>query len=126
MQRTKRGNPHRLPKSCKQGQPEPSPIRQQRAPSTVAQPVEPMEHARFTLYDSDSITGNEDTLYTLFYDFYRGYTIYNIQEGRCIHGKQGCLQLQGKFICFPDIKEEGQEGSVSFEVHNGTVLENQD
>src|SRR6266566_5106790 len=28
------------------------------------------------------------------------------EQGRCcIHGKQGCLRLRGKFVCFPDIEE---------------------
>jgi len=84
MQRTKRGNPHHPPKNRRRGQHAPSPLRQQRAP----------------------ITGNGDTLYTLFYECYRGYTIYSTQEGRCcIHGKQGCLRLRGKFVCFPAIED---------------------
>jgi hypothetical protein len=60
-----------------------------------------------TLHDSDPpITGNEDTLYTLSYECYRGYTIYRAERGRCcIHGKQGCLRLRGKFVCFPDIED---------------------
>ena len=106
MQRTKRGNPHRLPKHRKRGQHAPSPIRQQRAPSMVAQLSEPTERARLTLHEADPITGNEDTLYTLFYECYRGYTIYSTQEGRCcIHGRQGCLRLRGKFVCFPAIED---------------------
>ena len=106
MQRTKRGNPHRLPKHRKRGQYAPSPIRQQRVSSTVAQPVELIELARLTLHEADPITGNEDTLYTLFYECYRGYTIYSTQEGRCcIHGKQGCLRLRGKFVCFTAIED---------------------
>ena len=84
MQRTKRGNPHHPPKNRRRGQHAPSPLRQQRAP----------------------ITGNENTLYTLFYECYRGYTIYSTQEKRCcIHGKQGCLRLRGKFVCFPAIED---------------------
>ena len=106
MQRTKRGNPHHLPKNRKRGQHAPSPIREQRAPSTVAQPVESVERARLTLHDSDPITANKETLYTLFYEYYRGYTIYSTLDGRCcIHGKQGCLRLRGKFACFPDIED---------------------
>jgi len=59
-----------------------------------------------TLHDRDPITGNEDTLYTLFYEYYRGYTIYSTVQGCCcIHSKQGCLRLRGKFVCFPDIEE---------------------
>ncbi len=105
MQRTKRGNPHHLPKKRRR-QPAPTPIREPRAPSTVAQPAQSIERARLTLYDSDPITGNEDTLYTLFYECYRGYTIYSTEQGRCcIYGKHGCLRLRGKFICFPDIEE---------------------
>ncbi len=73
---------------------------------TVAQSIEPTERARLTLHDSDPITGNEDTLYTLFYEYYRGYTIYSTEQGRCcIHGKQGCLRLWGKFVCFPDVED---------------------
>jgi hypothetical protein len=94
MQRTKRGNPHHLPKQRKRGQHAPPPIRQ---------PVEPMERARLTLHYSDPITGNEDTLSTLFYE---DYTIYSTQEGRCcIHGKHGFLRLRRKFVRFPDIEE---------------------
>jgi len=97
MQRTKRGNSHPLPKHRKRGQP---------APATVAQPVEPTEHVQLTLHDSDPITSNEDILSTLFYEFYRGYTIYSTVGGRCcIHGKQGCIKLRGKFVCFPDVEE---------------------
>jgi hypothetical protein len=106
MQRTKCGNPHHPPKNRRRGQHAPSPLRQQRALSTVAQPSEPTERARLTLHDSDPITGNGDTLYTLFYECYRGYTIYSTQQGRCcIHGKQGCLRLRGKFVRFPAIED---------------------
>jgi hypothetical protein len=97
MQRTKCGNPHHLPKNRK---------RRQHAPSPAVRPIEPTERAQLTLHDSDPITGNEDTLYTLFYELYRGYTIYSTPEGRCcIHGKQGCLRLRGKFVCFPAIED---------------------
>ena len=106
MQRTKCGNPHHLPKNRKRGQHVPSPVREQRAPLTTAQLIEPTERARLTLHDSDPITGNEDTLHTLFYEYYRGYTIYSTEQGRCcIHGKQGCLRLREKFVCFPDVEE---------------------
>lgn len=67
---------------------------------------EPLERVRLTLHEADPITGNEDTLYTLFYEEYRGYTIYSTPRGRCcIHGKQGCIKLLGKFVCFYDIEE---------------------
>jgi hypothetical protein len=56
-------------------------VRSQRAPSTVAQPIEPAERARLTLYETNPVTGNEGILYTLFYESYRGYTIYSSQEG---------------------------------------------
>ncbi len=98
MQRTKRGNPHHLPKNRRK--------RGQHVPPPAVRPVEPAERARLTLHETDPITGHEDTLYTLFYECYRGYTIYSTQEGRCcIHGKQGCLRLRGKFVCFPDVEE---------------------
>src|SRR5258708_14052174 len=99
MQRIKCGNPHRLPKKRRRGQHAPSPIRQQGVSSTVAQPAEPIERARLTLHEADPITGNGDTLYTLFYECYLGYTIYSTQEGRCcIHVKKGMLRLVGKFV----------------------------
>ena len=106
MQHTKRGNPYHLPKSRKRRPHAPSPMRRKRASSKFAQPVEPIERARLTLHDSDPITGNEDTLSTLFYEYYRGYTIYSTLAGRCcIHGKHGCIRLRGKFVCFPDLEE---------------------
>lgn len=123
MQRTKRGNPHHLPKPRKRGQHTPSPIRQQRASLTVAQPAEPLGRARLTLHDSDPITGNEDMLSTLFYEYYRGYTIYSTEQGSCcVHGRHGCLRLRGKFVCFPDseeaktlIKHFRREGYTSYD-----------
>jgi len=70
------------------------------------QPVELVERARLTLHESDPITGNVETLYSLFYEYYRGYTLYSTLDGRCcIHGKQGCLRLRGKFVCFPAIED---------------------
>ena len=90
MQSTKRGNPHHLPKQRRQRR----------------QPVAAAARARLTLHESDPITGNEDSLSSLFYECYRGYTIYSTQEGRCcIHGTQGCLRLRGKFVCCPDVEE---------------------
>lgn len=74
--------------------------------STCVPPVELIERAQLTLHDRDPITGNEDILSSLFYEYYRGYTIYSTHQGRCcVHGQQGCLRLQGKFVCFPDIEE---------------------
>ncbi len=64
------------------------------------------ERARLTLHDTDSITGNQDMLSSLFYEFYRGYTIYSTPRGRCcIHGQQGCLKLLEKFVCFYAIED---------------------
>src|SRR5258708_16031742 len=102
MQRTKRGNPHHLLKPRKRGQHTPSSFRQQRAPSTVAQAAEPLERARLTLHDSDPITGNEDMLSTLFYEYYRGYTIYSTPDGSCcIHRKHHSIKLHTKYSSFP-------------------------
>jgi hypothetical protein len=102
MQRIKCGNPHHLPKKLRRGQHAPSPIRQQRMSSTVAQPAEPIEWARLTLHEADPITGNEDTLYTLFYEFNRGYTIFSTPEGRCcIHGRAGVPAPAGQVCLLP-------------------------
>lgn len=87
----KRGNPHRRPKKRTKSSP---PITQS------------LEVIRLTLHHCDPITGQEDTLYTLFYEVYRGYTIYSNEQGRCsIHGKGGCLRLQGMYAAFPDIEQ---------------------
>lgn len=65
-----------------------------------------LERARLTLHDTDLITGNEDLLSSLFYEYYRGYTIYSTPRGRCcIHGQQGCLKLLGRFVCFSTIED---------------------
>jgi hypothetical protein len=91
MHSRKLGNPRHKPRSRKQS-----------APLAVQR----LERAWLTLHDSDPITGNVDTLYTLSYECYRGYTIYSTERGKCcIHGKQGCLRLRGKFVCFPDVED---------------------
>jgi len=67
---------------------------------------ERLPRARLTLHESDPITGNEDRLSSLFYEFYRGYTIYSTPRGRCcIHGTGGCLKLRGQFVCFYEVEE---------------------
>jgi hypothetical protein len=64
------------------------------------------ERARLTLHENDPITGNQDLLSSLFYEVYRGYTIYSTSRGHCcIHGKLGCLKLLGKFVCFYTIED---------------------
>lgn len=92
----KRGNPHRRPRRAK------------KRPMTPCMTViPPLVAARLTLHESDPITGNEERLSTLFYEVYRGYTIYSTEQRRCcIHGKRGgCLRLEGKYACFPDVEE---------------------
>jgi hypothetical protein len=65
-----------------------------------------LERARLTLHEADPITGNDDLLSSLFYEYYRGYTIYSTPRGRCcIHGQQGCLKLLGRFVCFYTIED---------------------
>lgn len=39
-----------------------------------------LQRARLTLHEADPITGNEDILSSLFYEFYRGYTIYSTRR----------------------------------------------
>ena len=85
QQRRKCGNPHHLPKQRKRRQPASAPTREQPAPSAVAQPIDLIERARLTLHDADPITGNEETLSTLFYEEYRGYTIYSTEQGTMLH-----------------------------------------
>ena len=93
MPRSKRGKPQRKRHTTPQ--------------NTARKPIAPLERARVTWHDVDTITGNDDTLYTLFYEYYRGYTIYSAEQGICcIHGRQGgCLRIEGKYACFPDIEQ---------------------
>ena len=94
MQSLKLGNPRRKPKASRK--------RQRR----ISVAVQPLKRARLTLHEADPITGNEDTLYGLSYERYRGYSIYSTPDGRCcIHGLGGCLKLWGLFVCLPDIEE---------------------
>ena len=74
--------------------------------SSASSADEPPERARLTLHEADPITGNEDLLSSLFYEQYRGYTVYSTARGRCcIHGAQGCLKLRGRFVCFYEIEQ---------------------
>ncbi len=66
-----------------------------------------LEIVYLNLHETDAVTGDEDGLCALFYEYYRGYTIYSNEEGVCcIHGagRQGCLRLGGKYVSFPDIE----------------------
>ncbi len=87
----KRGNPRRRSKK-----------RTQQNVTTMKS----LEVVHLILHQTDPVTGNEDTLYTLFYEVYRGYIIYSTEQGQCcIHGKDGCLRIQGKYVCFPDVEQ---------------------
>ena len=91
MQPHKRGNPRRR-----------SPKRKHERMTTTSS----MEVARLTLHQSDVVTGKEEMLYNLFYEMYRGYTIYSTEQGRCsIHGRDGCLRIEGYYACFPDVEQ---------------------
>jgi hypothetical protein len=71
-------------------------------------PALPLETVHLSLHDIDPVTGDEDGLCALFYEYYRGYTIYSNAQGTCcIHGtgRQGCLRLDGKYVGFPDIED---------------------
>lgn len=73
-------------------------------PSVIAPKL--VEVAHLSLHEIDLITGNEENLYTLFYEVYRGYTIYSTEQGNCcIHGKDGCLRIGGQYVCFPDVEQ---------------------
>jgi hypothetical protein len=70
------------------------------------EPILP-EKVHLFLHETDQITGDEKTMYTLFYEDYQGYTIYSTEQGHCcIHGagQRGCLRLQGKFVSFPAVE----------------------
>ncbi len=73
---------------------------------TATTAAQPLEIVHLSLHDEDPVTGDEDGLSALFYEYYRGYTIYSNEEGVCcIHGKHGCIRLRSKFVCFPDVEE---------------------
>ena len=93
MPQPKRGNPYHRPRKRK---------------CAVLPIVEPHVRIRLSLHETDPITGNEETLSTLFYEDYRGYTIYSTEGGHCcIHGpgRRGCLRLRCQFVSFPDIED---------------------
>lgn len=63
--------------------------------------------------DRDGVTGDEENLSALFYEEYRGYTIYSNARGICcIHGQQGCLRLQGQFVSF--LKVEDAKDAINY------------
>ena len=66
-----------------------------------------LETIHLSLHKTDLVTGDEDCLSALFYEYYRGYTIYSTAQGVCcMHGRQeGCLRLWGKYVSFPDIED---------------------
>jgi hypothetical protein len=75
---------------------------------TATTAAQPLEIVHLSLHETDPVTGDEDGLSALFYEYYRGYTIYsNVAGICCIHGScgQGCLRLEGKYVSFPDIEE---------------------
>ena len=75
---------------------------------TATPAAQPLEIVHLSLHETDPVTGDEDGLCALFYEYYRGYTIYNTAQGTCcMHGagRQGCLRLQGKYVSFPDIED---------------------
>src|SRR5712691_2300935 len=98
-------------------------------PTSALLPAErPLDIVRLALNDVDPVTRDEDALSTLFYEFYRGYTIYSNAQGVCcIHGagRQGCLRLQGKFVCFPDV-EQAKNMIKHFQAEGRTPQESMD
>ncbi len=67
-----------------------------------------LEIVSLNLHETDPETGDEDGLSALFYEYYRGYTIYSNGQGVCcIHGagRQGRLRLLGEYVSFPDIED---------------------
>jgi hypothetical protein len=81
-------------------------------PQQVQPRIAAGEHApeaiRLRLHEVDLVTGEEDSLSALFYECYRGYTIYSNALGLCcLHGplRQGCLRIRGEYVCFSDIED---------------------
>lgn len=74
----------------------------------LAATAQPLDIVHLNLHDTDLVTGDEDGLSALFYEYYRGYTIYSNAQGVCcIHGagQQGCLRLWGAYVSFPDVED---------------------
>jgi|GEM_PF-4703574 hypothetical protein len=62
----------------------------------------------FYLDETDTITGDEETLFSLSYESFEGYTLYQNERGMCaLHGagQRGCLRIQGKYVRFPDVEQ---------------------
>ena len=58
-----------------------------------------LERARLTLHETDPITGNDDLLFSLFYEQYRGYTIYSTPRGRGSHSREARLSQVVRKVC---------------------------
>jgi hypothetical protein len=85
-----------------------------------------MDVARLTLHQTDTVTGKEEMLYALFYEVYRGYTLYSTEQGRCcIHGREGCLRIKGYYACFPDV-EQAKNLIKHFQADGRTAQEGMD
>jgi hypothetical protein len=60
------------------------------------------------LDETDTITGDLETLFSLWYEPFEGYTIYSTEWGMCaLHGtgQRGCLRMAGKYVRFPDVEQ---------------------
>lgn len=69
---------------------------------------EPQERIQLYLSETDVITGDQDLLSSLFYEVYRGYTIYSSERGHCcLHGagSRGCLRLSSRYVSFPGVQD---------------------
>jgi hypothetical protein len=60
------------------------------------------------LDEIDTVTGDLDTLFSLWYESFAGYSIYSSEQGTCVlhgTGQRGCLRIAGKYVRFPDAEQ---------------------
>jgi hypothetical protein len=70
------------------------------------------------LDETDTVTGDLETLFSLWYEHFEGYTIYSTGQGMCtLHGtgQRGCLRMAGKYVRFPDA-EQAKRAVLYFQV----------
>jgi len=81
---------------------------QRRAEAFMVEEVLQPRAISLYLDETDTITGEPEVLYSLSYERFEGYTIYNTMQGMCVlhgAGERGCLRMKGKYVRFPDVEQ---------------------
>ncbi len=81
---------------------------ERRAEKVMAEEVLAPQAIALFLDEMDTITGDLDMLFSLWYESFEGYSIYSSEQGMCaLHGtgQRGCLRMAGKYVRFPDAEQ---------------------